>query len=639
MQLTMKNLLGRERDLPVTCVLFFGAFYFFLWLYVEPQLYHHFETSRRGLFFETGWPFLLDYLSYPSGISQYLAAFLTQLCYFSWLGALCITLIAWGIYRLTVSLTAIKADSLWQVICYIPSLLILMVCSRYENPLSTGAAVLIVAFFSVFYEKFSPRHVLGRGALFLIICGILYYIAGSAVLIFVALAALYEFFHQPKPAFGVLYLLLGAAVYWLLDTHVFKPETSELFLFSNPFSQIERNLEWEKWTRVFEGALFIGIAFFVLLVNLCRWLASTISVSQARAQRRRRDKSAVKKGMPGHFYRGRLNWVLQVVLLGLVAVPCVYFFHKFELRKKLQMDYLHCRRKWPEVLAAAGTIPMDQYHPFYIHTINRALYHTGRMGDEMFTFVQAYDNKDLVFGVGGLDNVILMERAELCLELGLVNVAERIAQEFLRCTNDRPNPYVLKQLALIYTVKEEIETARVHLRALSRNLIYGSEAKDLLHQLEIDPMLEHDEHIQHLRSIMMTTDNAYTHYNENDCLTGLLQRNKYNKMAFEYLMAHYLLTRQLDKFVENLSRLDDFGYDSIPRHYQEAILFYNGITQKKIDLGDRKISAELSRQYEEFNDLGENCGGNMELLWKVSAPRFGRTYFFYYVFGLSGVSQ
>ena len=110
-------------------------------------------------------------------------------------------------------------------------------------------------------------------------------------------------------------------------------------------------------------------------------------------------------------------------------------------------------------------------------------------------------------------------------------------------------------------------------------------------------------------------------------------------MAFEYLMAHYLLTRQLDKFVENLPRLDDFGYDSIPSHYQEAILFYNGITQKKIDPGDREISTEISRQYEEFNNLGKNCNGNMKLLWQVSAPRFGRTYFFYYVFGLSGVNQ
>jgi len=636
----MRNPLGWCKTLPVVSVLFFSAFYLFLWFYIGPQLYHHFEISRRSLFFETGWPFLRDYLSYPSGPSQYLASFLTQLCYFPWLGALCITLIAWGIYRLTASLSAISKDSLWRVICYMPALLILMVCGRYENPLSMDVAVLIAAFFSVMYEKFSPRHVPARVALFLIICGVLYYLAGSAALIFVALAALYEFYHQPKPALGVLYLLLGAAVCRLLDTGVFKPQTSELSLYSNPFSRTVQNLEKEKWTRVLEVALFVGIPFIILLVNSGRWLAGTMTAARTRAQRRR-DKSVFKQRIPGRFYQGRLNWLLQVVLLALIAVPGVWFFHKFdELRKTLQMDYFDCRRMWPEVLAVIETIPLDNdYGPFYIHATNRALYHTGRMGDEMFAYAQAYNMRDLVFGMREGHNEILMERMELCLELGLVNVAERIAYEFFRRTNDRPNPFVLKQLALIYITKGKIETARVYLRVLSRNLIYGSEAKDLLGRLEIDPLLENDEYIQRLRSIMITTDNAYVFYDENDCLTRLLNRNKYNKMAFEYLMAHYLLTRQLDKFVENLPRLDDFGYDSVPRHYQEAILIYESITQKKIALGDRRIGAETLRQFEEFNSIGSKFEEDKKVLWQALAPRLGRTYFFYFFFGLSGVTQ
>jgi hypothetical protein len=198
----MGNSSGRDHTLPVVPVLFFSGFYIFLWLCIKPQLvYHHFEISRRSLFFETGWPFLRDYLSYPSGVSQYLAAFLTQLCYFSWLGALCITLIAWGLYRLTASLTTIPKDSLWRVVCYMPALLMLMVCSRYENPLSTAVVVLFAVFFSVMYQKFAPRHVPARAAFFLIISGVLYYIAGSAAFIFAALAALHEFFHQRKPAF------------------------------------------------------------------------------------------------------------------------------------------------------------------------------------------------------------------------------------------------------------------------------------------------------------------------------------------------------------------------------------------------------------------------------------------------------
>ncbi|MGA2092730.1 MAG: DUF6057 family protein [Sedimentisphaerales bacterium] len=639
MQPVRENLPGRGRNLPVASVVFFGAFYLFLWLYVGPLLYHHFEISRRSLYFETGWPFLLDYLSYPSGLSQYLAAFLTQLCYFSWLGALCITLIAWAIYRLTASLTVIKADSPWRVIHYVPALLMLMICCRYENPLSTGMAVLIAAFFSVMYEKFSPRPALARGALFLIICGVLYYIAGSAVLVFVALAAIYEFFHRPEPVFGALYLILGAAVCWFLNTHIFKPEMSELFLYSNPFSPVEYNLIRESWTRVFEGALFVGLPVLVLFVNLVRRLGKSGSIFRTSWWNYDKNSSVMKRVIC-HLYLGGFKWIIQIALLILIAVPGVLFSYDYKTRRTLQMSYFACRRMWPELLVVAEKIPLNRYQYFYFNALNRALYHTGRMGNEMFTCPQNYDIRDLVFSMENAGNQVIMERMELCLELGLVNVAERIAHEFLGWTNDRPNPFVLKQFALIYITKGRIETARVFLRALSKNLFYGREAKDLLRRLEIDPLLENDENIQHLRSIMITNDLIFGPYpEEGRCLEELLRINKHNRMAFEYLMAHYLLTKQLGKFVENLHRLDDFGYDSIPRHYQEAILIYKGISRKDVDLGQRGINAEVKEQYDDIDEIIQRYNNDMELMRKVIAPKYGDTYFFYFIFGVSGVNQ
>ena len=639
MQPVRKNLPRWRRNLPVVSVVFFGAFYLFLWLYVEPQLYHHFEISRRSLYFETGWPFLRDYLSYPSGLSQYLAAFLTQLCYFSWLGTLCITLIAWAIYRLTTSLTAIKADSLWRVVCYMPALLILMVCGRYENPLSMSVAVSVAAFFSVLYGKFSPRLGQVRAVSFLIVCGVVYYIAGSAAFVFIALAVLYELFQRRKPAFGVLYLLLGAAVCWLLDTHIFKPEMSELFLYSNPFSPVEHNLERENWTRVFEGALFVSLPVLVLLVNSVRKLGKSWSIYRTSGWNYNKNSSVIKR-IICHLYLGGFKWITQIALLALIAVPGVLFSYDYKTKRTLQMSYFACRRMWPEVLAVAETIPLNKYHSFYFNALDRALYHTGRMGNEMFAYPQNYEIRDLVFSSDNANNQVIMERMELCLELGLVNVAERIAHEFLAWTNDRPNPFVLKQFALIYITKGKIETARVFLRALSKNLFYGREAKDLLRRLEIDPLLEHDEHIQHLRSIMITNDLVFGPYPEDGrCLEELLRINKHNRMAFEYLMAHYLLTKQLDKFVENLHRLDDFGYDSIPRHYQEAILIYTGITGKGVDLGRRGIIAEVKEQYEEIDKIILSSNNNMELMRKALAPKFGDTYFFYFIFGVSGVTQ
>jgi hypothetical protein len=109
-------------------------------------------------------------------------------------------------------------------------------------------------------------------------------------------------------------------------------------------------------------------------------------------------------------------------------------------------------------------------------------------------------------------------------------------------------------------------------------------------------------------------------------------------MAFEYLMAHYLLNWELDKFIENLPRLDDFGYKEIPRHYQEAIVLYTSQTGKYIDLGGRQIDQETIDQYNELIRIGKLLD-DKDAARKVLAPVFGRTYFYYYVFGISGIWQ
>ncbi|MBN2019606.1 MAG: hypothetical protein JW749_05215 [Sedimentisphaerales bacterium] len=608
----------------VICVLFFSAFYLFLRLCIETELiYYYFEMCRKASFFRTGWPFLRDCLVFPGGPTQYTAAFFTQLCCLPWIGPLAITLLAWGIYRCTVSLTAVAADSPWRVICYLPVILILMICGRYENPLSMSVAVLVVAFFSVLYQKISPH--LGRGAaiLFLIFSGLLYYVAGSTALVFVVLAALCEFFDRRKPFLSAFCLFLGPAVCWLLGAYLFKLDDSDSYLFSLPFVPIKQILEKEKLSRIFGWALFVVIPMSTLFINVYRVLLKERITFHLPVTSR--DSGTVPQ------------WVLQTVLLVLIAVPSVLFSFDWKAKRTLQVCFFARQRNWPEALAVAQKGSLRKYFPFCSNAVNRALYYTGKLGDEMFAYPQNTSDSDLVFCKIQRGNVIFMERAEVCLDLGMVNVAQEVATEFMAGTDG--NPYILKQLALINIVKGQVETARVYLRALSQNLVYRAEAMDLLRRLETDPLLERDERIQYLRSVSMNRDIGYIVYDEGAWLEELLGKNKHNKMAFEYLMAHCLLNKNLDKFIENLPRLDDFGYKEIPRHYQEAILLYIGITQKDVDIGSRGINAEVKEQYDKINELGQSMNNNVKLLQKVLAEKFGKTYFFYFTFGFSESKQ
>jgi hypothetical protein len=111
----------------------------------------------------------------------------------------------------------------------------------------------------------------------------------------------------------------------------------------------------------------------------------------------------------------------------------------------------------------------------------------------------------------------------------------------------------------------------------------------------------------------------------------LLEQNKLNRMAFEYLMALYLLRGQLDKFSQNFHRLDDFGYAEVPRLYEEALLLYVVRAQEPFDLRGREISPASRRRFEAFNEVLNRHRKDFRAAYGELARDFADTYFFYYL--------
>jgi len=111
-------------------------------------------------------------------------------------------------------------------------------------------------------------------------------------------------------------------------------------------------------------------------------------------------------------------------------------------------------------------------------------------------------------------------------------------------------------------------------------------------------------------------------------------------MAFEYLMGYYLMTRQVDKVVENLGRLDDFGYPEIPVHYEEAIFLHAFNTGDDIELGWRSVRPDTRQRFEAFARLmsDANQPRQQEALLKLAQEHPG-SYFIYYSFDRSGVIE
>ena len=113
--------------------IFFACTYLYVLLVIEPRLiYHSFGNFITYPAFSVDWEFLRNSLSYPGGIVEYAGGFLSQLYYFSWLGALVITAIALLIYIATRILIRLSTTEKLKLLCYIPVVFLLMSYNRYD---------------------------------------------------------------------------------------------------------------------------------------------------------------------------------------------------------------------------------------------------------------------------------------------------------------------------------------------------------------------------------------------------------------------------------------------------------------------------------------------------------------------------
>jgi hypothetical protein len=216
-------------------------------------------------------------------------------------------------------------------------------------------------------------------------------------------------------------------------------------------------------------------------------------------------------------------------------------------------------------------------------------------------------------------------------------MAQRLASELID-TKDRL-AVALEELAWINIIKGYPATARVYLNALNRDLVYHGRAQSLLRGLDRGFTPEQTAYIEQIRSCMRDETAGVTGAEPVDeTLAALVKHNPHNRMAFEYLMACYLLTGQVDKVAANMGRLRDLGYPRIPTLYEEAILIYYGSHEREVDLAKYNISRETLQRYEAFVQTANTMQPqNKDAVLNRLVHDFGTSYFFYYTFGKVGL--
>jgi tetratricopeptide (TPR) repeat protein len=589
-------------------IFFAGVFLFSLYIIQPNLIYHAFGRLTSWPIFYTGWGFFAESVSRPGGPNEYAAAFLSQWYYYPLAGATIITIIAMLLTLLTGRLIVATDIKYAPVLSCIPALVFLRMQSDYELRLAAFLALITTLFLVLLYTKLTSSNNLLRVILLAFMSLSLYYLAGGTVLLLILSAGFFEISIRRNRIFGAACIAVSALLYYLmchlLDTSI-------------PFIPL----------RTFSGRyklspdITFGLAASYLLIPACFFLTGLLTTLIHPPHKQKTKKINTKRTS------SNLVRLLQPVVYLIIIASAALAAHDEQKKHVLKISDLAERGMWRQILDYTNSANI-YFGPFTCHDIDLALYNCGRLNSDMFRFKQSISAMLLTPGQDTSSPFIFAKNIAFLMDLGYISTAEKIAFETLETSQV---PFACEQLAFASLAKGRTETAKVFLGSLSKDLIYAPRAKKLLAQIKADPQLLSNSRVQMLRTNISEVEEMAFTLGANTFFRQLLEKNPKNKMAYEYMMAFYLLTGQTDKVVENLDRLRQLGYQKIPPLYEQALAIYLLVGKKKPDSLPFEPDPLALQQAKLFAEIFRRMNGprNPQAAANALFPQFGNTYMYY----------
>ncbi|NLF69269.1 MAG: hypothetical protein GX575_09475 [Candidatus Anammoximicrobium sp.] len=606
-----------------------AVFYGYVFWRIRPELFY----QQKPHVFVLDLPFFRGFAARPGGIVDCVAAFLSPLLAWDWLGALMVTSLVALICGATRGLGPARAGADREAVCLLPAVLILMVLGQYLHPVSLCVGLGVTLLGANLYARLGTTRVGVRVAAFALGSLVMYFVTAGLYAIFACLCGCHEWQVQRRRWFGAACVACAAGLPYAASWWPFDLILRDAFR-GLPLPAVEHWLSIPSSTPQAVAMHTAALTFPLVAAVLSSWrrqpATQAVSSPQDASDGRgtKADESETKT------WRVRLAVPAAILLLFVLADLVAFDSAK---RCLLEIESASEQRRWDEVLAWAHELPFPDeraFDPRILYCINRALYFKGQLLDRMFAYPQACSTPSLTLIHEDIDTTAHLtpqQCSEIFFDLGRVNESEQMAYEALEQCGNRPE--VLKRLAQIYLIKGEPEAARRFLALLARTLLHRGWARQMLQQLDSDPAGP-APWLAAYRQIAVQRDSVGDAGNLERLLQGLLDRNPHNRMALEYLMAHYLLTRQTGKVFDNRHRLNGRDDARYPRHVEEALACHLATAgRKELEDHSKLIGPETWQRFVAFVDAERKSAGDPSAAFAALYPDFHDTYFFSLVFG------
>jgi hypothetical protein len=625
---------GTERKFPFAAALngcgFLGLFLFILFYIDPPVIYsnngfdlyswvqYNIQDQSKGSagFPETGTynleltrVFLREAFSRPGGFSYLAVCALTAVCHLPLSGTAAILLVALLIFWAFPRYIKNSGGPVLLINRWIPCVFIVLSCCRldlywFDFFIAIAGALVL----TILFQKISVTA--GAAAAgFLALFWLSYYLFQWASLLFLAFVLIHMALTRPRKMMplGVV-AAVSLAVFYVLE---------------NRCIPVENAIRWKEFITPPLWPIAV-ICYFPLVACGVRL---QLQLLLPRKIRQRIGNPLIRTAL--------LVLIVAAAFSASVSAPMMR-----DTRTLGRTLHYMLNGRWDAILkedasslfqSKSGALPKV----LMANVVNRALYKTGRLGDDMFSYPQSHNYSEsllMLKSTLGCDFPCWAAGLDLYMDLGAVSIAEKVAGEMME-NRGPPYPFLLEKRALIQSAKGNYEAATVFLHRLRGMPFYRREAAGLLARIE-NGTIALDERVSHLAACMDTVDYVLYDPPDDSVLNNLLNSNPGNRMAWEYLIAYYLLTGQPSKIIGEIGRYRDFGYTHLPASWDQALCISlrqdPAMNSATLPVLPRRETTEC---YERFLGTWAVHQDSRPASAAALEPSFGSTYFFYYVFG------
>ena len=243
---------------------------------------------------------------------------------------------------------------------------------------------------------------------------------------------------------------------------------------------------------------------------------------------------------PKHFsLHSPLSSHLLTALVVAIMGSVVWKNANFRAEKVMQYDFMARHQQWNRILETVNKEKPNNQIGVTVQNLALAMH--GVLLDQLFNYHQN--------GIAGLlpdvkeDATSPLPTAEAFYQLGMINVAQRTVFEAQEAILDfQKSSRCYMRLAQTNLINGSYEVARKYLTALQKTLFYRDWANETLPLLGDEAAIAKHPEYGRLRKMAYDDDFYFSDHVTPEMLQSLYLRNRDNGLAYQYLVAYYLLT-------------------------------------------------------------------------------------------------